>query len=56
MEIEAEERAAAGRRLRPEAVTEQKAGYPNGDAFWTKATHPTPGTERANAIRRDRNS
>jgi hypothetical protein len=35
--IEAEERAAAGRRLRPEAVTEQKAGYQTADAFWTKA-------------------
>jgi hypothetical protein len=36
--IEAEERAAAGRRISPEAVTEQKAGYQTADAFWTKVT------------------
>jgi len=53
MEIEAEERAAAGRRLRPEAVTEQKAGYQTADAFWTKVTHPSPGMESANAVHCD---
>jgi hypothetical protein len=42
--IEAEERAAAGRRLRPEAVTEQKAEYKTADAFWTKVCRVTPGT------------
>jgi hypothetical protein len=34
---EAEERAAAGRRYCPEAVTEQKAGYKTVDTNWTKA-------------------
>ena len=33
---EAEERAAAGRRIGPEAVTEQKAGYRTADTLWTK--------------------
>jgi hypothetical protein len=51
--IEAEERAAAGRRLRPEAVTEQKAGYQTADALWTKVTHPSFDMESANAVRCD---
>jgi hypothetical protein len=41
--IEAEERAAAGRRLSPEAVTEQRAGYQTADALWTKVTYLSPG-------------
>jgi len=47
MKIEAEERAAAGRRFCPEAVTEQKAEYRTADAFWTKVAHPSPGTASA---------
>ena len=39
---EAEERAAAGRRFCPEAVTEQRAGYQTADALRTKVTHPVP--------------
>jgi len=36
--VEAEERAAAGRRQRPEAVTEQKAGYQTADALTAKVS------------------
>ncbi len=46
-EIEAEERAAAGRRISPDAVIEQKAGYQTADAFWTKVAHVDPRTRSA---------
>jgi hypothetical protein len=42
---EAEERAAAGRRIGPEAVTEQKAGYITADTRWSKALIPLPAAE-----------
>jgi hypothetical protein len=43
--IEAKERAAAGRRFCPEAVTEQRAGYQTADALRTKVAHPNPAQE-----------
>ena len=38
--VEAEERAAAGRRIGPEAVTEQKTGYGTEDTHRSKALIP----------------
>jgi hypothetical protein len=43
--VEAEERAAAGRRFCPDAVTEDRAGCETADALRTKVTHPIPAQE-----------
>jgi hypothetical protein len=49
-EAEAEEQAAAGRRMGLEAVTEQAAGYKTADAFWTKVLVSMPKVERADSL------
>jgi len=55
---EAEERAAAGRRYCPEAVTEQMAGYRTAGALWTKAPigFPVAESSRHRRLARAHNS